>query len=118
MTPVVNSYLKIALGIVVLAAILSYVWVKSSDFIEGPVIIIHTPLSGETSDSLILITGEARHINNITLNDRKIFVDEEGLFSEQLLLSVGYNIITIEVGDRFKRTVRETIELVLMENNE
>ena len=108
MTPVVNSYLKIALGIVVLAAILSYVWVKSSDFIEGPVIIIHAPLSGETSESLILIEGEARHINNITLNDRKIFVDEEGLFSEQLLLSVGYNIINIEVGDRFKRTVRKT----------
>lgn len=112
MTPTANSYIKVFLGIIVLGVILSYVWVKSRDFLEGPVIIIHSPDSGETFESLIDITGEARHISNITLNDRKIFVDEKGLFSEQLLLSEGYNIITIEAGDRFKRTVRETIELV------
>ena len=113
MTPEANSYIKIALGVIVLAVILSYVFVKSRDFIEGPVIIVHSPDSGETFESLVQITGEARHISNITLNDRKIFIDEEGLFSEQLLLFEGYNIITIEASDRFKRTVRETIELVL-----
>jgi len=113
MIPVANSYLRIALGVVVLIVILSYVWVRSSDFIEGPVIIIHTPPSGETTESLIQITGEAKRISNITLNDRKIFIDEEGHFKEQLLLSKGYNIITIEAEDRFKRAVRKTIELVL-----
>ena len=38
--------------------------------------------------------------------------DEKGNFEEKLLLSYGYNIMTIEGWDKFGRETKETIEMV------
>ena len=46
------------------------------------------------------------------MNDRQMFTDEEGEFSEKLLLSYGYNIITVKAKDRFGRETKKTLELI------
>ena len=41
-----------------------------------------------------------------------IYTDENGNFSETLLLQDGYNIIQFTAKDKFNREVMETLELV------
>ncbi len=73
----------------------------------------HTPLNGASVEhSLINIEGVAKNISHISMNDRQMFTDEEGEFSEKLLLSYGYNIITVKAKDRFGRETKKTLELI------
>jgi hypothetical protein len=50
------------------------------------------------------------------LNDRQIFVDKDGTFNEELLLSPGYNVWTIQAKDKFGRIVTKKIELVFIKS--
>ena len=113
MTQSAGTYIKILLALALVGTMVWYAYSKSADFLEGPTIIILTPENGITvNHSLVEVKGTAEHIAHITLNGRQIFVTEEGFFSEQLLLSPGYNIITLEARDRFDREVKQTLELV------
>jgi hypothetical protein len=79
----------------------------------GPQIIVETPINGSTlSTPLITIQGSARDVVFLELNGRPIFVDEQYLFNEKLLLFYGYNILTLRARDRFNRETEQTIELV------
>ena len=113
MTQSAGTYIKILLALALVGTMVWYAYSKSTDFLLGPTITIVTPENGITvGHSLVTIAGIAKHITHITLNGRQIFITEEGLFSEQLLLSLGYNIITLEARDRFDREIRESLELV------
>lgn len=108
-----NSYIKLFIGILFVIIVAAYTYLQSGNFIEGPTLLITTPINGSTSaESLIIIEGVAQHISHIQLNDGQIFVDEDGNFREQLLLSPGYNIITLEAQDRFGRETTKTLELI------
>ena len=59
------------------------------------------------------MAGEiAKNIKDISLNDRKIFIDEQGNFKEQLLLSYGYNVFKIKANDKFGRSVEKIVEII------
>lgn len=74
---------------------------------------ITAPLNGSSvNSSFIEIEGKALNISYITLNDRQIFTNEEGIFKEKLLLSYGYNVITISAKDRFGRNTKEILEII------
>lgn len=82
-------------------------------FIAGPSIVVTSPQNGEETDKdLIEVTGKAQNTNFITVNDRPIFVDNEGNFKEFLLLSAGYNIIVIKAQDKFERKISKNIEVI------
>jgi len=102
------------LGLVVVVALLAwYGYYQTIDFVRGPRLLIHSPTDGETlNEQLVSISGEAQNISHISLNGRKIFVDEEGQFGEELLLHRGYNIITVSVSDKYGRYRVETLRLV------
>ena len=108
-----NTYVKIGLGIVLLVLIGTYSYTKSQDFLAGPTLSIEHPQNGVTlSESYVEIRGMAKNITTISMNDQQIFVDENGIFREGLLLAPGYNIITVKASDRFDRVAMETLELV------
>ena len=46
------------------------------------------------------------------MNDRKIFIDQQGNFKEKILLSYGYNIITMKANDKFGRNTKKKLELI------
>ncbi len=98
------------------AGVLGYGWFGARAFIAGPVIEIIAPLNGaSTTESLVEIRGIAKNISDITLNDRKIFTDKQGVWSEQVLLHPGYNVIKMNARDRIGRKTEKTLELVLKE---
>ena len=89
------------------------IFFQSREFLSGPTIEIRAPSNGATlSTSLIHIEGIAKRVSFITLNDRQIYVDENGKISEELLLQYGYNIISIKATDRFNRKVEKRLELI------
>ena len=94
-------------------SILGYTYFQTRNLIAGPVITISNPENGSTrSSSRIEIHGSTKNISHITLNNRQIFIDESGAFTEKVLLSPGYNIITLEAEDKFGRKTKEILELV------
>ena len=82
--------------------------------ILGPQITVESPKNGEVlSDSLVVIKGSAKNISFISLDDRPIYIDESGNWSEKLLASPGASIISIKARDRFGRQTEKQIEVFL-----
>jgi len=103
---------RTATALLILAIVL-YGLFQARNLIQGPVITVHEPQNGEVVHTAFVdISGEVKNISEITLNDRHIFVDEEGRFREQLLLAEGYTIMTLDASDRFGRHTRKALELV------
>jgi len=109
----VNTYIKILLGVLFIAVILWYAYLESSFLADGPQFTFVTPTSGTiVEDSLVEIKGVVIRVSDISLNGNSIFIDEEGNFSEIILLSKGQNIITLEAQDKFERKITEVLELI------
>jgi hypothetical protein len=106
-------YFKLTLTLSITFLIAFYSIYQTKDLVVGPVINIYQPKNGDVfSKSMVEIKGTTQNISIINLNDRPIFVDEEGNFSELLLLSYGYNVIKMEVSDKFDRKITKTLELI------
>lgn len=110
------SKLKFGSLIILGTIILLYSLFQGWKIIAGPIIDIYNPQNGITySESLIQVEGRARNIAFIKLNDKQIFTDKNGYFSEKLLLSPGYNIIKLDAQDKFKNSTEKRIEVILKE---
>ena len=100
------------LGVIVATFILAYTASRFWGFLEGPTIDVVSPQNGLTAtSSLLTIEARAKYIAFITLNDRQIYIDEDGRLFEQLLLQSGYNIISIKATDRFGRKTERRLEV-------
>lgn len=98
--------------------ILGYGLFQARNIISGPDIVLTTPQDGENvTNPLVAVTGSTTNINFISLNDRQIFVDKAGSFSEKLLVPPGYTIIKLEARDKFGRTTRKLIQLNYTSND-
>jgi hypothetical protein len=118
MTKSGSDYLKLYSIIFFSVLIVGYFIFNFRVFIAGPEIIITSPQNGETTDKdLVEVTGKAENVNFISINDRSIFLDENGNFKEFLLLSSGYNIIVIKAQDKFKRSISKNLEIIYQGNS-
>ncbi len=91
-----------------------YVAFQSRNLILGPRLKITSPIQGETlAGPVIKIAGTAKNISFLTLNDRQIYVDDQGQFSETLLPQSGLVILKLVGTDRFGRT-REISESIFV----
>lgn len=108
--------LRSVILVLILCGIGGYALYESRNIINGPMLTLEEPRDGlSTSDSSIDVKGRAQNISSISINDRKITIDEAGWFKEKILLSLGYNVIKISVYDRFGRAKETLMELVRTE---
>ena len=104
---------KIIIYSALILTVLFFAIFQSKNLIAGPKIIMDEPLNGKIyQESLVKISGKASNVSEIKLNGRNIFIDEEGLFEEEVLLSYGYNMIILEAKDRFDRKTKKELKLV------
>ncbi|MEK7669355.1 MAG: hypothetical protein AAB350_02075 [Patescibacteria group bacterium] len=97
--------------------LISYGIFNARNLIIGPTIEIFSPADNlETSENILTIKGKATNISFLSLNERPIFVNTEGLFEEKLLLSPGSNIIEIKAKDRFKKEILKTLKIYYKQN--
>ncbi|HMP67568.1 MAG TPA: hypothetical protein PKA60_02355 [Candidatus Paceibacterota bacterium] len=108
------SIIKTIIAVLFVVGIVSYVFFNSRVLIAGPQIIIESPVNGQKIEGsqLIKISGTANNIAYFWLDDRQIYTDEEGNFSESLLLYPGYNIIWLTAKDKFDRSTSQKLELI------
>lgn len=108
-----RKILKIILISTICVIILGYIAFNSRLLIAGPQIEDIFPSSGSSFDKPVIeITGNAKNISFISLNDNPIFIDEEGKFEEKLLLSPGLSIIKLYGRDRFDRETTKYLQYV------
>ncbi len=105
--------LAISLILLLLALALVYGLFEARRFLEGPVLSIDSPAPGAALSSIAHVRGMARNISFITLNGRQIYVDDEGVFDETLTPAKGYTVLTVEVRDRFGRTDRAALPVII-----
>lgn len=109
-----KSIIKTVTFIVALLAIVGYSLYQAQNIILGPQLSIESPFNGTTvNEPAVAVKGIARNVAYISLNDRQIFVDKDGLFNEELLLAPGYNVWKLEAKDKFGRIVSKRIEVIL-----
>jgi len=105
--------LKIGIISLCVFFVLGYSFYEVQKIVRGPEITFTSPINGSmVSESLISVAGNAKNTINISLNDRKIYVDEKGNFSEQILLSYGYNLLSVKAEDKFGRKIEKTLEII------
>ncbi len=104
MTRLGPNRIQFIAGIVLIVIIVLYSLYAFWDYIDGPELVIAFPQDGyATTSPLITVTGVAKRTQFISLNDRPVYIDEQGNFKETLLLQPGYTIIKAFVRDRFGR---------------
>jgi hypothetical protein len=105
--------MRIWIVIVIAACLIGYAGFQAEAIILGPRLAVDSPASGlSTSTSLVAIRGTAGNISYLTLNGEKVFTDENGNWEEEVLLSYGYNVFTVEAKDRFGRSVAKTLQII------
>ncbi|MDB5253941.1 MAG: seg [Parcubacteria group bacterium] len=102
---------KIAISAFFLLIIL-YSLFQGRFIILGPNIQIDSPQNGQRVETLVTIQGHADNISFISLNDRPIFIDKNGDFSEKWIAPKGVSIITMRARDRFGREKEKQVQVV------
>jgi len=79
----------------------------------GPQIVLSNASGAITvHDERIEIKGTAKNVVEITLSGRPVFINDEGMFTERLLLTKGLNRFTFEAKDKFGHATQEILEVV------
>ena len=113
-----KTWLRVVFFSLLGLVIICYAGFQARKIIEGPELTLTTPLHGTIyNDPLIEIAGIASNIKEIRLDDRTIYIDEQGNFKEKLLLFPGYNIIRLKAQDKFGKETEKQIELVYDETD-
>jgi hypothetical protein len=108
----VKQIIKYSLIALFVLIIIVYTGFEISRYITGPKIIITSPENGlSLNTSLVEIIGKAVNITEVQVNDSNIFMDEEGNFSQKVLLSPGYNVLKVHGEDKFGRETEKVLEL-------
>jgi hypothetical protein len=108
-----RKYIKIFIIVILIIIFVGYTIYEIQKIILGPQIEVLYPKNGiMISNSFTEISGIAKNIKEISLNDRKIYIDEQGNFKEQLLLAYGYNVLVLKASDKFGRKIDKVIEVI------
>ena len=90
-----------------------YALFQARFLVFGPRIFIETHSDGVVvKDSVIILGGRGVNIAWLSLNGRQIFMDEDGRWSEKLIVSTGTSIMTVEAQDRFGRRAVKNISII------
>ena len=93
-------------SIALLVLISVYVLFQARFMIAGPQIVLLPGPPIHNNTRVIELTGTAYNITHLWLNDRTIYTDEAGHFTEALVLENGYTVATLRAKDRYGRETR------------
>lgn len=83
---------------------LAFVLFQARYLLLGPQVTLIDPPTIQQNERQITLTGTARNISHLWLNDRQIYTDQTGTFTETVVLENGYTVITLRAEDRYGRT--------------
>lgn len=105
--------IKIASFSFIILIVLVYSYYQTQEYLKGPVLEVTEPVANSTqSQNKITVKGYAKNISYLSMDGRQIFTNPSGEFSEDILLSKGYNIIDISAQDKYEREKQVVLQLV------
>ena len=109
---VLQKKLRLTLIIAVSVILVLYGIFQARNLALGPMISVTAPVNGTVSSSSIMtISGTARNISLMTLDGGQIFTNENGNFSNDIVLSHGYNVVTLYARDKFGKETTKTLQI-------
>lgn len=112
--PMKQLTLKSGLFLVLGIAVIALVGYNMRDRILGTPLIVSTAQSGSTLTSPFLpINGTARHARSLRINGRSVTIDRHGTFTDEVVLSPGYNIVEVALTDQFGNQKVKTYQIVV-----
>ncbi len=117
-TFILPTLLRYALILTLVAGGTWYAFWQGRHLIAGPgVAIMEAPGMVENS-RLVFISGVAENATALYLNGRAIVTDQNGTFTEGVILENGYSVISIDVKDRYGRQAHWEKPVVFVEEKE
>lgn len=106
--------IKTVLILVFVLFISGYALFQSKNLIKGPKITLTDGYSGVVvvNNDILRLSGTAKNIASITLDDRPITIDEQGLFNEVILLFPGINTVKLFGKDKFGASTEKRIQVI------
>lgn len=96
-----------------LLLIAAYAIFQGRFIIFGPEISIDSPKDEATLDAgPLVVSGTAKNVSFLSLDDRPIYTDESSHWEEKLIVLPGLNIIKLDSRDRFGREREKTIRVL------
>lgn len=98
---------KVALVFFILFLILVglYFWREISFLIKPPLLEVTQPPTDLTvTQDVFEVSGRTNPSAYLTVNAKEIYIDKEGNFKTEVILSKGLNIVKIEAKNRFSKT--------------
>ncbi len=107
-----NKKLITLVLIVFLSLILLYAGYTARHMVLGPQIILGSENVITVTTQIISLTGTTKNTVDLKINNSTVLIDEQGNFTERILLSPGINTFIFEAKDKFGRTTKETLQVV------
>ena len=111
-----TSYIKLIkiIGITIIALlILAFAIWRSLDYTRGPHITVTEPTNGSSiAERSVTIKGRVERATNLLLNGNQTNIDEQGNFSEKIIIFSGINKITLSAMDQFGRSTENRLTLL------
>jgi len=107
-----NIIRRIAI-LIVIFAILTFLFLKVEQIFSPPKLNIIKPIDGSiVTDKQVVIVGKSEREVELIVNNREIFVDDDGSFETIIDLQRGLNLIKISAKKRYSRTEEREIRLL------
>ena len=107
-----DTRLLIGSFVLFLVLIAGFATTRAYGLVEGPRIVL-APVQIE--DGFVTLEGTVYRGAYFSINGRTVAPEQNGNFSEHLLLTPGHTIMSIEARDRFDRTTKEIIPIYVPE---
>jgi len=113
MQPDTKKILKISLVSILFVVMVIFVFFNTRDLIFGVKIKnVNIRDNIKTTEGIQKITGQAKHAVKLALNGREIPIDQQGNFSETIVLLSGYNVINLTALDKFGHSDEKNYKLI------
>ena len=111
-TVTISSFIKFVFVFALVVLVGGYVRFQSRLLIEGPHLTLEGPENAVSTERVVSLQGSAKNSTSVVLNGRAIDTDEDGQFSEPLVLESDYTIMTLRAKDRYGRETSLTRSFV------
>ena len=97
-------------GFIALAAIGIYLYLGIDNFVSSPWLIVEEPVHNSVvHGNTVTVRGKTRSNSQVSINGQQVFVDMDGSFTDDVVLSVGTNAIRVNSVNKFNKETSQEI---------
>lgn len=99
--------------------IVGYAISRTSALRNGVALQVEGIVNGSSLDTpVITLSGRARYATILEINGKAIYIDQKGFFSDTILLSPGYSIVTVHAKDKFGTLITKAYQVYVAKDTD